>query len=255
MDYPVCLRVDFERLLAEAGANGAFDRDSVAVVRTDPTTGAPLVFDDSYSDERRYHVPHRLFWDHQNQDPEEKIAWILEDASGVVEYAVYFDTVGGNYRGLDHGTRAIGAGEPLMCSDVVLNVGFWSTPAAVNWGSGGKLDLVVGTVSNRSAIRYYENVGPVGAPLFKDGVRLKSGGSYIRGTQPVAVDWNGDGVDDLLVMAADSGRWDGKVLVFYEKMGEGSPPLLEERDRIELGVNELSVSHFTGVVTGCRNFT
>ena len=58
-----------------------------------------------------------------------KIAWILEASSEDAEYSVYFDVVGGNYERVDYGTRAIGAGEPLICDDVVLNVGFWSTPA------------------------------------------------------------------------------------------------------------------------------
>jgi len=243
-NYPVCLRVDFQELMGESGTKGAFDRGTVAVVRVNPATGDPLTFDDSYPDERRFHVPHRLFWDHQNQDTEEKVAWILEDPSGMAEYSVYFGAVGGDHDGIDFGTRAIGAGEPLICTNAPLNVGFWSTPAAVNWGTEGKLDLVVGTVSNRSMLRYYENVGTRETPLFDEGVRLRSGGSLIAGTQPCAVDWDGDGIDDLLVMVTDAGRWDGKVLVLYQKAGRGRIPELNERHRIELDVNE-----FGGVVS------
>ena len=58
-----------------------------------------------------------------------KIAWFMEDSSEDSEYSVYFDVLGGNYERVDYGTRAIGAGEPLICDDVVLNFGFRSTPA------------------------------------------------------------------------------------------------------------------------------
>ena len=131
-NYPLCLRVDFDKFIEEAGGQGVFDKDSIAVVKTDPTTGNPLVFDASCDDERKYHIPHRLFWDHQSQDLQEKLAWILEETAGIATYAVYFDVMGATYKRIDCGTRALGAGEPLLCSDAVLNVGFTSTPAAVN---------------------------------------------------------------------------------------------------------------------------
>ncbi len=239
-NYPLCLRVDFDKFIEEAGGQGTLDKDSLIVVKTDPATGNPLVFDASLDDERKYHIPHRLFWDHQTQDLQEKLAWIMEDAAGVATYAVYFDLMGAAGKRTDCGTRALGAGEPFICSDVVLNVGFTSTPAAVNWGEGGRKDLVVGTVSSGSMLRYYANIGDREAPLFQDGVRLKAGGSFIRGMQPCSVDWNGDGVDDLLVMAPVGGRWDERILVLYEKMEMETDglPRLEKRERIELEKNE-----------------
>ena len=80
---------------------------------------------------RREKIPpsSRAFLGSSEPGPRGKIAWILEDSSENADSSVYFGVVVGNYERVDCGTRAIGAGEPLICDDVILNVGFRSTPA------------------------------------------------------------------------------------------------------------------------------
>ena len=237
-DRPVCLRVNFEEMLKDSGTDGVFDRDSVAVVRVDSSTGEPIACSEAYADARKYQVPHRLFWDQQNQDLEDKIAWLGEDSSDIANYSIYFDVIGESYPAIDFATTAIGAGEPLVCSNVDLNTGFWSTPTAVSWGKDGTKDLIVGTLSERNVLRYFENIGTTDDPLFKEGVRLKSGGALVRGTQSCAIDWNGDGVEDLLVLTSPSGLREERVIDLYEKAGEGGFPELEKRGSIVLEGSE-----------------
>ena len=111
-------------------------------------------------------------------------------------------------------------------------MGFVSTPTVVSWGKDGTKDLIVGTVSQRGLFRYFENIGGNGTPLFKEGVRLKSGGLFIRGSRACPIDWNGDGVDDLLVLTyryyQDSDRWQNGSIRLYEKLGGSRFPELAE---------------------------
>ena len=91
-----------------------------------------------------------------------------------------------------------------------LNAVYCSAPVAHDWDSDGKKDLIVGLYTG--SVRFYSNTGTDASPAFSgyeallaDGADISVGG-YSR---PDVFDWNGDGLDDLLV-----GNSDGNVRVF-----------------------------------------
>ncbi|MCX6620511.1 MAG: VCBS repeat-containing protein [Acidobacteria bacterium] len=115
-----------------------------------------------------------------------------------------------------------------------IDVGFLSTPTAVDWDQDGKLDLIVG--ANKGWIYFYRNVGTTSSPVYEDRGPLEVDGKALRvPTSPVpevegpngesiykedyqpycaVADWDGDGDDDLLVGGNVTGR-----IFWYENKG------------------------------------
>ncbi|MHC4942524.1 MAG: FG-GAP repeat domain-containing protein [Planctomycetota bacterium] len=99
--------------------------------------------------------------------------------------------------------------EILMIQDGAgdLSVGKWSSPACVDWNRDGRKDLIVG--DGYGKIVYFENKGTDEAPLF-DGsayVSYPSGDPldvYIS-ARPCVVDWDNDGVMDILCGSSRQG--------------------------------------------------
>jgi hypothetical protein len=75
-------------------------------------------------------------------------------------------------------------------------------PAYVDWDNDGDLDLLVGNNSNR--IAYFENTGTRRNPRFAKAVRLlhDQGEHFSFRSRPAPVDYNGDGLIDLIAGSA-----------------------------------------------------
>ena len=71
-------------------------------------------------------------------------------------------------------------------------------PAYVDWDGDGDLDLLVGNNSNR--IAYFENIGTRSRPRFATLRKLRhdEGEHFSFRSRPAPVDWNGDGLMDLV---------------------------------------------------------
>ena len=85
----------------------------------------------------------------------------------------------------------------LNDADPERNLG-QSKPTYVDWDGDGDLDLLVGNNANRIAC--FENIGTRTMPRFAPMRKLMhdSGEHFSFRKRPVAVDWNGDGLPDLV---------------------------------------------------------
>jgi hypothetical protein len=104
-----------------------------------------------------------------------------------------------------------------------INLGASSTVFAVDWRGTGRLDLLVGNM--RGDLYLLPNDGTNAKPAYGTPRKLEAGGRPIRGphhgdSQPIAVDWDGDGLLDLIV-----GWGDGSV-VWYRNVGSRTEPKL-----------------------------
>src|SRR5262249_11395880 len=113
-------------------------------------------------------------------------------------------------------------GEPLIIptkGDNELTEKICTRPFAVGWGGDGKLDPVVGNFSGTFYWFKGEGKGkfaPKPELIMADGKPLKLPAAH---SDPFVVDWNGDGVPDLL-----SGCSDGGVYWAKNRAGKGKVP-------------------------------
>lgn len=111
----------------------------------------------------------------------------------------------------------------IMADNEPLDVGWAAAPVPVDIRNNGRLDLIVG-VWRRTAegdelnpgepfLRYFRNDGTRSEPVYTMQPMPRSGGDFpnLGLTGPQAVDWNGDGVYDLIV-AADTNIYHVKNL-------------------------------------------
>jgi len=145
---------------------------------------------------------------------------------------------------------------PLQQKDPYISSGTFSVPAVADWNGSGKQDLILG--SQEGFVYYLENIGTGSEPVFKGATKLEAGGEqimvqsfpdpehgrtwggaqgveeYIYGyTQPVVVDWDGDGLLDLITSDI-LGQY-----TFYKNIGTRSAPKLAAGERIQVGGKEL----------------
>lgn len=102
---------------------------------------------------------------------------------------------------------------------------FGSWPATVDWDGDGDLDLLIGSFGGRVFLRV--NAGTRSEPVFDETCDpIEAGGEPLRvngHANPAVADWDGDGLWDLVVSAAD-----GSV-GWYRNAGDAGHPRLEPR--------------------------
>jgi len=111
-------------------------------------------------------------------------------------------------------------GAPVKYNHDEIIIGECSYPFVVDYDMNGKKDLLTGTKEGKVAL--FSNTGKENTPDFSEYHFLKAGGKDIDvGTHaaPFVVDYNNDGVKDLLV-----GNGEG-ALVYYSNQGSNALPV------------------------------
>lgn len=110
-----------------------------------------------------------------------------------------------------------------------LTVGERATPVAADWNGDNKKDLLAGSMDG--SIRVFINEGTDSEPVMKPPYILKAGGrDFNIGSRsaPRVYDWNGDGLEDILV-----GEMEGYVY-FLKNTGTHSRPVFERAGKLML---------------------
>lgn len=92
-----------------------------------------------------------------------------------------------------------------------IDIGDSAHPVIVDWDWDGKKDMVVGNLSGNAY--FFPNIGTDANPVFNNSQKLKAGANDLQMTyscRPDAVDWDEDGVLDLII-----GEYDGCVHYFH----------------------------------------
>jgi len=111
-----------------------------------------------------------------------------------------------------------------------LQAGGYTLPEMADWNSDGRLDVLLGEGGGalpESKVRLYLNEGAPDAPLFSSWTYVQAGGvdlvcasSGCMGACPLVLDWNEDGLPDLMV-----GKADGTALLCLNQGRPGQPSL------------------------------
>jgi hypothetical protein len=138
------------------------------------------------------------------------------------------DILSGSYDGDLYFFKGKGQGQfaapvRLQREGKAINLGASSTVFAVDWRGTGRLDLLVGNMPGD--LYLVPNDGTNAKPVYGAPRKLEAAGRPIKGShhgdaQPVAADWDGDGLLDLIV-----GWGDGSV-VWYRNVGSKTEPKL-----------------------------
>lgn len=117
-----------------------------------------------------------------------------------------------------------------------LYAGTLPSPTTVDWNGDGKIDILAG--NSEGFVLFFENIGSHDAPRFLPATRVQAGGNDIQvqagyagslqGLQearwgylsPNAIDWNGDGVLDLI-----TGDITGNYLIYLNRGTKTQPRL------------------------------
>ena len=190
---PFSIALDFADLLAKQDLSGRFAKHSVVVTRIEEEL-------------RETPIAHAISEDFDWGDRGD-VSWVIEEARQL-EYYVYFDV---EEKGPFHPAQQIalvGNGDVLRYNSGVaepLDVGIpVQLPVFVDWDGDGILDMIQGTTyANTLGYPYhgtwfFRNIGSNERPLYDDFVRLQVDGEYMASQVFDTVDWNGNGLEDLV---------------------------------------------------------
>gem|GEM_PF-1455738 len=235
-NVPYGVDINFDQLLKDKNIKGTFDRFSVIVKKVDSITGelkdVHFNLSDSFLTENKG-----------------RVNWLIEDTAEK-NYVIFYDTKeNGPFKPHDY-IGLIGNGDCLRFNDGkphALHVGMHSNPIAIDWDGDGMIDIVTPQMYSHTLgspwfpVRFFRNEGTNVNPLFGDGIPLKgiNGNKYEYlkcGIDIEICDWNGDGLQDMLVYPYSNAERQNAVYVYIntgKKDGAGLP-LLELKHTLEV---------------------
>ncbi|MDO8684183.1 MAG: VCBS repeat-containing protein [Armatimonadota bacterium] len=210
---PATVDMDFNQLLADSGATGTFDENTVEVVAYN-TAGQPKVYDSSRLGHEIYLLPFRI--ENYYGASHDTLHFVMPDQT-YTQYAVYFDTKESGNGRPDRYHGLVGDGDFLSEGYKRREVNANHFDSFCDFDYDGDLDLFKG--GTEPFIFCYENVG---GNKFVDRGKLANGGLPWTLTEdngrawvvPVFDDWDDDGDQDLFASYADGP--DQYTIVSYE---------------------------------------
>ncbi len=107
-----------------------------------------------------------------------------------------------------------------------VKIGTYSKLHIADWNGDGLIDILIG---NTSEMLYYKNTGNNNDPSFAAPIEMKhAGGKFPDRPSPYVIDWDKDGVVDLLV-GTDRG-----AVFFHRNTGTNKDPELAKGKEVEL---------------------
>ncbi len=189
--------------------------------------GQPLLANGVTLDVGDYAIPCVADWNGDGHkdllvgyQPASKIALFLNSGSDVNPVL----TGAGNLKagGVDICLPAVGCGAPA--------------PFVCDYDNDGRRDLLAGSGAD-GCVYFYRNTNTDAAPILDAGVKLMAGSSPLTVTYratPCVVDWDGDGLDDLIC-----GNGDGWVY-FFKNTGTAHAPAYVSGTRVQAGGADLN---------------
>ncbi len=276
-EMPAEIAIDFRGEVARhLKLDGQLDIGSIQVVQYDISTGKPISFEKNAYQSTEGEVPSRWYdnnipydfpefdktvaktegrtddWDARpkwgyfygtiGEGNAGRLAWVhTQKGSSPSFYAIYFNVLPKGAQPKSPPPQGfLGDGmerrEPSGTSTTGL---IHSRVATDDWDGDGLVDLIVG--SARGGVVYYPNVGTKEKPQYSysrmvftaDGNPLDVGLT----AAPVVVDWDGDGLMDMLV-GAQSNR-----ILFYKNTGTNKERKLVNRGLVRIDGQPLALPH------------
>lgn len=218
----------WDRMPARVRIDEPVDPASIRIIRVDGATGqtstgavpfrfdttsAPLFMSHYWPDDGRHGGT--LVWQHEQHGTE------------ATTYAVTFDAW---HLGAGVAPRAwIGDGDIEYVRRGAFPQVLMIRPFGFDWDGDGKTDVLVG--DELGYVTLYRNIGTKAQPEFGLGEPLMADGKPVKVewcAAPVVVDWNGDGLPDLLVSQEPQG-----VVRYYQNIGTREHPSLTDRGLVQ----------------------
>lgn len=157
--------------------------------------------------------------------------WVCDyDADGKKDLLVGTGTEGYVYFYRNTNTDeypVLAAGVPLTVGGGALNVGSRATPYVHDWDEDGLNDLLCG--DGNGNVRFFKNIGTAALPVYASDVLIRANEVAVDFGSRSAIrmlDWDGDGLKDLLGSASNNASW-------CRNVGTNAAPVLESPLRLQ----------------------
>jgi len=236
---PARLEVYFHGILQDMGVGGEVDIDSIRIVEYDKITGTPKVYNPAETGNKKYEIPHRVFYASHTHTPvaTHHLSWIRENDSSTL-FAIYFDPLDTTPRDGPDTFPMIGGGEPIIASSAALDMAGLNVKCAIGDMNGDMVeDIVAGGFNEIGTVQVSFNLGTRANPIFSNWKRLKTiEGQFINGqifhawspegmADPKIYDFDFDGDLDLYV---DYNQWYMSSTSYYKNTGGWYIPRFEQ---------------------------